>query len=74
MPVSKLKNLALLILLLANLLLVAILIPNRMDRQREAERTRQSLQQLCAAQQITLDPAAIPDTVTLYALATIGQR
>ena len=68
MTVSKLKNLALMILLLANLLLVAILIPNRMDRQREAERTRQSLQQLCAAQQITLDPAAIPDTVTLYAL------
>ena len=34
MPVSKLKNLAILILLLANLALLAVLIPNRLARAR----------------------------------------
>ena len=68
MPVPKLKNLALLILLLANLLLAAVLIPNRMEQAREAEQMRRSLQDLCAGQQVAVDPAAIPDTVTLYAL------
>ena len=68
LPVPKLKNLALLILLLANLLLAAVLIPNRMEQAREAEQIRRSLQDLCAGQQVAVDPAAIPDTVTLYAL------
>lgn len=68
MPVSKLKNLALLILLLANVLLVAILVPTRTALNQDAEQMRQSLQQLCAEQQITLSTDAIPDTVTLYAL------
>ena len=68
MPVSKLKNMTLLILLLANLLLVLVLIPNRAAQDREAEQIRHSLQQLCAEQQISLDPSVIPDTVTLYAL------
>lgn len=68
MPTPKLKNLALLILLLANLLLISVLVPNRMSQAREAESMRQSLQALCAQQQVSVDPAAIPDTVTLYAL------
>ena len=68
MPTPKLKNLALFILLLANLLLLGVLVPNRMARAREADSLRQSLQTLCAQQQVELDPEIIPDTVTLYAL------
>lgn len=68
MPVSKLKTLALLILLLANAILICILVPNRIDEQQEGERARQSLQTLCARHSITIDPQIIPDTVTLYAL------
>jgi len=68
LPVSKLKNLALLILLLANLLLVLVQIPNRTAQMREAESMRQALTDLCAQQQVSVDPTVIPDTVTLYAL------
>ena len=68
MPVSKLKNLALLILLLANLALVGLLIPGRLAEQREADSLRQSLADHYAQEQITLDPDLVPDTVTLYAL------
>lgn len=68
MPTQKLKNLALLILLVANLILLSVVVPNRTARDREADELRQSLQTLCAREQVELDPAAIPDTVTLYAL------
>ena len=46
MPVSKLKNLAILILLLANLALLAVLIPNRLARAREADRLRETLSEI----------------------------
>ena len=68
MPVSKLKNLALLVLLLANLALLALLVPGKVAQQREDNALRQSLSDLYAQQQVTLDPALVPDTVTLYAL------
>ena len=68
MPASKLKNLALLILLLANLALVGLLIPEKVAAQREADSLRQSLSNLYAQEQITLDPELVPDTVTLYTL------
>lgn len=68
MPVSKLKNLVILILLLANLAMLGLLVPGQMEERREAESLRQSLSELYAAQDVVLDPAIIPDTVTLYAL------
>lgn len=68
MPVSKLKNLAILILLLANLALLALLIPSRLALSREEARMRTSLSQLCAAQDVDLDPDEIPNTASLYAL------
>lgn len=68
LPVSKLKNLVILILLLANLAMLGLLLPGRLEERREAEDLRQSLSALYAAQDVDLDPAVIPDTVTLYAL------
>lgn len=68
MPVSKLKNLALLVLLLANLALLAVVVPNELANRREAENQRLSLQTLYAREQVTLDPEAVPETETLYTL------
>ena len=68
MPLSKLKNLALLILLLANLCLLGILIPDRVAARQEAADLRQSVSDLCAAAEVRLDPDLVPDTVSLYAL------
>lgn len=68
MPVSKLKTLAILILLLANIALLSLVVPNRIAKNQEAQNLRTSLQDLCAQQQVTLDPQSIPDTATLYTL------
>ena len=68
MPVSKLKNLVLLVLLLANLALLALLIPDRVNQQRGDDALRQSLCDLYAGQQVRLDPDTVPDTVTIYSL------
>lgn len=68
MPVSKLKNLAILILVMANLLLVLLVVPSRVSAQQEEAELRDSLCALYGQQQITLLPEAIPDTVSLYAL------
>lgn len=68
MPVSKLKNLAILILLLANIALLGLLIPRHVQQHRQAQNLRSSLAQLCAEQNVVLDADTVPDTVTLYAL------
>ncbi len=68
LPVSKLKNLVLLVLLLANLALLALLIPDRVNQQRGDDALRQSLCDLYAGQQVQLDPDTVPDTVTIYSL------
>ena len=68
MPLSKLKNLALLVLVFANLTLLAILLPGKAAQRQQAANLRQSLSDLCATQEIALDPAVVPDTVTLYTL------
>lgn len=68
MPVSKLKNLAILILLLANLALVLLLVPNRLAERQETETLHGALSSLYARQQIALQPDTIPDTVPLYVL------
>lgn len=68
MPISKLKNLAILILLLANAALLFLLLPGRLAQRKEDQALRQSLSDLYAGQEVLLDPSIIPDTVTLYAL------
>lgn len=68
MPVSKLKNLAILILALANLALVLLVFPNRLRIGQEADALHESLCSLYAQQAITLSPDVIPDTVSLYVL------
>ena len=68
MPISKLKNLAILVLLLANLALLGLVVPGKVAQKREDESLRQSLSDLYAQQQVSLDPELVPDTVTLYAL------
>ena len=74
MPVSKLKTLALLILLLANAILICILVPNRIEEQQEGERARQSLQTLCARHSIAIDPQTIPDIMRqAFAVAATGR-
>lgn len=68
MPVSKLKNLTILILVIANLLLVLLVVPARMEARQGESDLRSSLCELYGRQEIALTPDAIPDTVTLYAL------
>lgn len=68
MPVSKLKNIAILILLVANLILVALLVPARMAQAEAESELRDSLTSLYASQGVALEKSAIPDNRTLYAL------
>lgn len=68
MPVSKLKNLAILILVLANLALALLVFPNRIRVRQETEALHASLSGLYEQQEIALDPDVIPDTVPLYVL------
>ena len=65
MPASKLKNLAILILLLANLALLALLIPGRIAANEQRSSLSEALSTLCANQDVSLAPDAIPDTLTL---------
>lgn len=68
MPVSKLKNIAIVILLTANLILLAFLIPNRLDQENRQVQLKESLSALYAAEDVALEPSAIPETRTLYGL------
>lgn len=68
MPISKLKNLTILILLLANLMLAIVVFPNRAGIRQEENALDQSLCELYAAQEITLIPETIVDTTPLYVL------
>lgn len=68
MPAPKLKNLTILILLLANLMLAIVVFPNRAGIRQEEDALRQSLCDLYTAQEITLLPETVPDTTPLYVL------
>lgn len=68
MPTAKLKNLTILILLLANLCLLAVILPIHMGQQQEAENSRQSISRLYQKEDLHLDPQIIPETEVLYAL------
>jgi hypothetical protein len=68
MPVSKLKNIAILVLLVADLLLLAFLVPNRMLEESGEWEMKQSLSALYEDRGIALEASAVPETRTLYAL------
>lgn len=68
MPITKLKNLAILILLMANLALIVLIVPNRAAAQQEEDALRASLCALYAEQGIRLPPEVVTDTVSLYLL------
>ena len=68
MPVSKLKNLAILILLLANAALVCLLIPRQLEKHAQEQALRDSLTALCAEQNVILQPECIGSSLTLYTL------
>ena len=68
MPVSKLKNLAIVILLLANVALLCLLIPRQAAHFRQEQELRSSLSTLCENQNVHLDPDSVPETITLYPL------
>lgn len=68
MPAPKLKNLAIFILLLANLALAIMVFPNRAGIRQEEDDLRQSLCGLYEQQEIALIPETIPDTTSLYML------
>jgi hypothetical protein len=59
---------AILILLAANLILVALLVPNRMAQAEAEANLRTSLTTLYASQGVLLEKSAIPNNRTLYAL------
>lgn len=68
MPVSKLKNLAILILLLANAALVCLLIPRQLEKHAQEQALRDSLTALCAEQDVILQPDCIGISLSLYPL------
>ncbi|MBQ9968421.1 MAG: hypothetical protein IJO88_06850 [Oscillospiraceae bacterium] len=68
MPVSKLKNLAILILLLANAALLCLLVPRQIRQQQQTDRLREAVTALCAEQEVTMEPDCVPETVTLHEL------
>ncbi len=68
MPVSKLKNIIILVLLLADLILLGLLVPHQLTQERERYELRQSLSDLYETGGIRLAPEAIPKAVPLYAI------
>lgn len=74
MPVSKLKNLAIAVLLAANLILLCVLVPNRMAQRQQDAELRESLSELYAGEQIALAADDIPQTKTLYAIQLTGSN
>lgn len=68
MAVSKLKSIAILVLVAANLILLGLLLPNRAAQQRQDVELRESLSELYAGQGIKLPAERIPRSRTLYAL------
>lgn len=68
MPVSKLKNLAILILLLANAALICLLVPRQLEKHAQTEALFDSLHTLCAEQGVTLQEDCFDESLALYAL------
>ena len=74
MPVSKIKNLILLILLLSVIGLLVQIIPAQLEQTRAEEALHTQLEQLFASYELRLDGAALPRSVSLYAIELSAQR
>jgi len=61
MPFSKVKNLLLLILLLVNLTLLALVVPQRLAQRRQADAAVRHLENLFASYGLTLESGVLPD-------------
>lgn len=68
MPISKLKNIMILILLVTNALLLVLLVPLARQRQSQLEQAQETLQQLFADAGVHLNAGQLPDTLDLYTL------
>lgn len=68
MSVSKIKNLILLILFLAVLGLLPTVVPTQTARSNEEKEVHEKLSALYASYGITLDPAVLPASQTLYTI------
>ena len=68
MPVSKVKSIAILLLVLVNAFLLALVVPSHVLQQRQLRQTQTQLENLFQAQGITLDAARLPKTPALQAL------
>lgn len=66
MPISKVKNLVILILVLVNILLLCLVIPLSRERAREEAETHAQLETLMAGYGVQLHPETLPDARTLY--------
>ncbi len=68
MPASKVKNILILILVLANILLLSLAIPLRGQRARQQAETAAQLESLFARYGVSLDAFSLPETRSLYTL------
>ena len=68
MPASKLKNLAILILLLCNVFLLILVIPGRYQAQKQRNALREELVNLYAGYGLSLPEGALPEGQDLYLL------
>ena len=66
MAAGKLKNLIILILVLANVFLLALVIPARLSERQRRETADRELTELFADSGVTLPEGGVPDGVTIY--------
>lgn len=74
MPVSKIKNLILLILALSAACLLFLVVPTRSAQVRAEQTLHAQLEELFASYDIQLDPDILPRSADLYAVELSGQR
>lgn len=74
MPVSKLKNLILLILALSVACLLGVVVPERVAQARAEETLHAQLEELFAAYDIRLDGSILPRSASLYAIELGAQK
>lgn len=66
MPISKLKNIVIFVLVLVSILLLFLIVPQKMEERDQARLVRQQLSVLCAQGGLSIQENALPDTRALY--------
>lgn len=69
MPASKLKNITIFILLLANLFLLVLVLPSRTAQKKQTAQTERQLSSLLDSAGVTLVPDKLPETEDCYCLS-----